>query len=116
MAARYPKARGRHVPGQKNELEEAWGNELESRRQRGEVAWFEFEPFKILLGPKTTYTPDYCVQLADGTMQLHECKGFWHEDAWAKFKIAVGKLPTFTWIIVTRPKKREPFVVEEYAA
>ena len=107
-------ARGKHVKGVMNELETAWSQELQKQKDAGEIEWFSFEPWAISLAPKTTLTPDFVVMTSDGLIKIQECKGHWEEDAWVKFKMGVAKLPVFQWEIITRPRKKEPFIVEPY--
>jgi hypothetical protein len=95
-------ALGRLKTGELNKTEELYQAHLERRRMIGEVVWYQFEPFKLVLAPKTTYAPDFLVQLASGHLEVHEVKGFWTDDARVKIKVAAEKFPIFKFIAVMK--------------
>lgn len=99
-------ALGRLKPGQKNKTEQRYGEHLEQRRIAGEVAWYKFEGVKLRLADNTFYTPDYAVMLADGQMEMHECKGHWTDDARVKIKVAADIYP-FRFIAVKAKAKKD---------
>ena len=72
----------------------------------GEVVWFRFEGVKLRLADNTFYTPDFAVMLADDTLEMHEAKGHWEDDARAKVKVAAEMYP-FRFIAVTRRPKKD---------
>lgn len=89
-----------------NNLERSYGSEILSvRMMAGEVASYYFDAFKLRIAEGTFYTPDYVVILADGTVEFHETKGHWEEDARVKIKVAASIYPEFKFIAVTRVKK-----------
>lgn len=108
-------ALGRLKTGQMNKTEEAYQQQLEVRKFAGEVAWYKFEGMKLRLADNTFYTPDFAVMLADNTMELHEVKGYWQDDARAKIKIAADLYP-FRFIAVKVRTKKEGggFSIEEF--
>lgn len=114
-AARRMQALGRLPVGQLNKTEEAYRQHLEARKFAGEVAWYRFEGIKLRLADKTFYTPDFAVMLADGSMELHEVKGYWQDDARAKTKIAADQYP-FRIIAVTAKAKKAGggWAIEEF--
>ncbi|WGR90646.1 DUF1064 domain-containing protein (plasmid) [Bradyrhizobium sp. ISRA432] len=57
------------------------------------IAWSKFEAVKLRLADNTFYTPDFAVMLLDGTMEMHEVKGFWEDDARVKIKVAASLYP-----------------------
>ncbi|MDF2792299.1 MAG: hypothetical protein K0S85_52 [Pseudomonas orientalis] len=95
-------ALGRLETGTLNKTEEAYRDHLEQRRIAGEVVWYQFEPFRLVLAPHTTYAPDFLVQLASGYLEVHEVKGFWTDDARVKIKVAADKFPIFKFIAVKK--------------
>ena len=99
-------ALGRLKTGQKNQTEESYGALLEQRRIAGEVRWYRFEGLKFRLADNTFYTPDYAVMLADGTLEAHEVKGFWEDDARVKIKVAAEMYP-LRFVAVRKKLKRE---------
>lgn len=98
-------ALGRLSQGVMNNTEKAYAAILEARKQAGEVLWYEFEGMKFRLAPKTFYTPDFNVMLADNTLEMHEVKGFWQDDARVKIKCAADKFP-FPFIAVKKRAKK----------
>lgn len=86
-------ALGRLKQGAMNKTEAAYARLLETRKSAGEVAWYKFEGLKFRLADNTFYTPDFAVMLSDGSMELHEVKGFWQDDAKVKIKIASDLYP-----------------------
>ena len=74
-------ALGRIKTGQMNKTEEAYFSELNTQKSSGLIARFKFEGVKLRTADNTFYTPDFAVMRADGTMELHEVKGFWTDDA-----------------------------------
>jgi hypothetical protein len=96
-------ALGRLKTGKMNRTESAYGAILEARKAAGEVAWYRFEGLKLRLADNTFYTPDFAVMLSDGTLEVHEVKGHWQEDAKVKIKVAASMYP-FRFIAVRREK------------
>ncbi|TAN00946.1 MAG: hypothetical protein EPN45_13510 [Rhizobiaceae bacterium] len=76
-----------------NKTEAAYAQHLELRRAVGEVQWYAYEGLKFRLADNTFYTPDFAVMLADGTLEAHEVKGFWEDDARVKIKVAASLFP-----------------------
>jgi hypothetical protein len=98
-------ALGRLKAGTMNKTEAAYAATLDQRRVAGEVAWYKFEGIKFRLAENTSYTPDFAVMLADGTLEMHEVKGFWTDDGRAKIKIAADLYPMRFIAIKAKPKK-----------
>ncbi|WP_314435903.1 DUF1064 domain-containing protein [Massilia timonae] len=98
-------ALGRLKTGTMNKTEAAYAATLDARRHAGEVAWFKFEGIKLRLADNTFYTPDFAVMLADGSLEMHEVKGYWQDDARAKIKIAADLYPLRFVAIMAKPKK-----------
>lgn len=98
-------ALGRLKVGVMNKTEAAYAQLLEQRKIAGEVAWYKFEGFKLRLADNTFYTPDFAVMLVDGSLEAHEVKGRWMDDARVKIKVAADLYP-FRFVAVTvRAKK-----------
>jgi hypothetical protein len=98
-------ALGRLKTGQMNKTEAEYGKLLELRKQAGEVLWYLFEGVKLRLADNTFYSPDFTVMLADGTMEIHEVKGHWEDDARVKIKVAAERFPFRFIAVKKRPKK-----------
>ena len=99
-------ALGRLKTGERNKTEAAYEQLLELRRRAGEVAWYKFEGIKLRLADSTFLTPDFAVMLADGTMEIHDTKGFMTEDANVKLKVAAEMYP-FRFFAVYRERQRD---------
>lgn len=108
-------ALGRLKTGQMNKTEEAYAAHLEVRKIADEVAWYKFEGFKLRLADNTFLTVDFAVMLADGTLEMHEVKGFWTDDARVKIKVAADLYP-FRFLAVRALPKKEGggWKVEEF--
>ena len=99
-------ALGRLKTGQKNKTEQAYELEvLKPAMQDGSISWYRFEGIKLRLADNTFYTPDFCVMRSDGTMEMHEVKGFWQDDARVKIKVAADMYP-LKFIAVKRQAKK----------
>lgn len=104
-------ALGRLPSESMNKTEQEYAQELGLRLRAGEILWFRFEGIKLRLADKTFYTPDFAVMLSNGTMELHEVKGVWRDDARVKIKVAAKAYP-FRFIAVT--KKGSGWRLEEF--
>lgn len=89
--------------GSMNKLEAKYAGVLELRKKAGEISAYWFEGLKLRLADRTFYTPDFVVQLADGSLELHETKGHWEEDARIKVKVAAAQYP-FRFVALTWSK------------
>lgn len=75
--------------GEMNATELAYAHLLDDERRAGLIINYHYERLKLLLAPKTTYTPDFLVIRPNGRCEIHEVKGeFIREDALVKFKFA----------------------------
>lgn len=90
----------RRIPGTMNKTEARYENEvLKPLLLSGEIIGYSFEDTTFKLADDLRYTPDFSVQLPDGTMEFHEVKAglksgkpLCEEDAKIKIKIAADKL------------------------
>lgn len=103
--------KARYKPGQQNATETAYSRLLQERKDQGEILDFWFEGIKLKLATKTFYSPDFLVLGSDGTLECHEVKGFWMDDARVKIKVAAEKFP-FRFV-AAQLKKRE-WTFEEF--
>jgi len=86
-------ALGRMPGGVMNKTEAAYNRFLETKLGLGEIRWFRFEPINIRIGAKCFYSVDFLVMTYDGTIEAHEVKGYWTDDALVKFKAAAATMP-----------------------
>jgi hypothetical protein len=98
-------ALGRLKAGQMNKTETAYADALKLRQYAGEIAWSRFEGVKLRLADNTFYSPDFAVMLSDGTLEMHEVKGFWTDDARVKIKVAADQYPFRFVAVKALPKK-----------
>lgn len=98
-------ALGRLKTGQMNRTETAYADVLERQKQSGEVLFYKFEGLKLRLADNTFLTPDFVVMLATGEIVFKEVKGFMHDDANVKLKVAADIYPFRIFVVRTRPKK-----------
>ena len=107
-----PKARGcrHHEPGKMNKREARYALELEARQRAGEILWWEYEPMKLKVAANPLGTtlqsswlcPDFLVMMADGTLEVHEVKGRWEEDAKEKWKVVMERYWFFKFVLIDR--------------
>lgn len=71
-----------------NKLEARYAAHLDLLKAAGEIIDYGYEPIKLRLADRTYYTPDFLVQCKDLTLEAHEVKGFWEDDARVKWKVA----------------------------
>lgn len=99
----YPRryAKGRQpTKGEMNKLERRYSEQLEAWRLTGEIQWWKYDAIKLRLADNTFYTPDFLVMKADSTLEVHETKGHWEDDARVKIKVAAEAYPLFRFVAV----------------
>lgn len=92
--------------GRLNKTEAAYELELRARKMAGEVRWYGFECVKLRLADGAWYTPDFAVEMTDGSLAFHECKGFQREAAMVRFKVAREQFPWATFVLVKAQSQR----------
>ena len=92
-----------HTPGKMNKWETLYAERLRVQMAAGEVRRFYFEAVKFRLAEGCWYCPDFLVELADGSWEVHEVKGYWRDDAKVKCKVMAEAFP-FPLIIVSKGK------------
>ena len=82
-----------HTPGKMNQTEEKWSWELEIEKRAGIIDDWLFEPIRLKLADRCTYTPDFMVAVYERGIAFHEIKGGGpiRDDAIVKFKMAREK-------------------------
>jgi hypothetical protein len=90
-----------------NKTEAEYAHVLRARQSAGQVLAFGYERLTFRLAFNLRYTPDYDLLMPDGTVQIHEIKGFWEEDARVKIKTAAQMFPHFRFVGVQKlPAKK----------
>lgn len=108
-------ALGRLPVGTLNKTEESYRQRLEILKASGDVLWYRFEGMKLRLADNTFYTPDFVVMNALGTVECHEVKGWWTDDARVKIKVAAEMYPfRFLAVKVLAKKYGGGWEVEEF--
>lgn len=103
-------ARGRTRGRKKgmNATEEAYALILKARLERGEIVWFAFEAITFGVAEQCRFTPDFVVQLPDGTIEFHEVKGWrFEDDALVKIKVAAEMFGMFTFRAFVKQSKKD---------
>ncbi len=99
-----------------NRTEERYAREfLEPRLLAREILWYRYECWKLVLGHKMSYTPDFIVVKGDGGIECHEVKSVWStdkvgfkDDARIKIKAAAESYPFLSFIVAAydAPRRR----------
>lgn len=81
--------------GEPSKVERDYGSRLESMRMAGELRAIQPQPEAIELGHRCSYTCDWQLVLADGSVEWHEVKGRkgsrpWFRDDGARVKVRVA--------------------------
>lgn len=97
-------ALGRMEQGKQNKTEAEYDAHLAADPS---VLWFAFEAVKFRLADNTYYTPDFLVMRADRTLEVHEVKGFWTDDARVKIKVAAELFPIFKFVALKKKAKKD---------
>lgn len=102
----------RKKPGEMNKTEAEYAEILATRQHLGEILWYTYEGLTFKLADDTRWTPDFCMMMADGTMEVHEVKGFWRDGAKMKIKVAARLFP-FRFLAVRKRSRKEGGGFEE---
>lgn len=93
----------RRQPGTMNKLEADYARHLDILRLAGEVISWHFEALGLRIGNRCFWYPDFMVEVADGSIQLHDTKGHVKDDALVKARACASKFP-FPVFHVTKKK------------
>jgi len=114
------KARTRTLPGQMNKTEQAYTLVLSDRADLKEIIGWRFEAVKLRLADNTFYTPDFWVQMSDGTIEIHEVKAckatgafLCEDDAKVKIKVAAELYHEFKFFLCGRLPKNAGWRIEQ---
>ncbi len=94
-------ALGRLPRNKMNNTEVDYASYLEQQRMAGEILWWRYEGIKLKLADNTFLTPDFFVMTKLRSLEVHETKGFWRDDARVKIKVAASIYP-FRFIAVKK--------------
>lgn len=110
-----PPTAGSGAPGQsrpvnpapspfRSKTEAAYAGYLHTLMLAGDIQRYAYEQIRLNLAPKTTLTPDFLVIMKDGSLELHEVKGWARDDAMAKLKISARLFPQWKFWLVKRKR------------
>lgn len=99
---RRPQSQKQHPSPFRSKLEAAYAGYLHTLMLAGDIKRYAYEPIRLNLAPKTTLTPDFLVELPNGSLEIHEVKGWAREDAMAKLKISARLYPQWKFVLVNR--------------
>ena len=89
-----------------NKTELAWARHLEA-----EGLHYSYGNIGLRLADNTIYWPDFIVFAPNGdgtmTVEIHEVKGYWKDDARVKWKVADDQNPEFRFVAVGRIGKQK---------
>lgn len=92
------RGRGRKPKGTMNKMEAAY---LAHLQDDPTIAYVGFETVTLKLAHDCRYTVDFVVVRTDGTIELHEVKGFMEDDALVKLKVCATVFWMFPLFLVT---------------
>lgn len=123
-ARRFPQAKGRqprnravgYEADRMNKLEEKYSAHLELQRQAGKIVFWRYEAVKFRLADRTWYNPDFYVMRPDGTIEIHETKGYWEDDARCKIKVTAAQFPEFWFVAIQWDSKAKDWKYERFRA
>jgi len=98
------RCRIRHESGRMNKTEAKYEDEV-LKADPYYTEW-KFESVKFRLADNTFYTPDFFVICFDGTVEIHEVKGWWEDDARVKIKVFAEMYPEFV-VVASRLEKKQ---------
>lgn len=87
-----------------NKTEAKYAELLEAQRRAGKILFWRYESVKFRLADRTWYTPDFYIMRPDGTIEIHETKGWMEEDANVKIKTTAEQFPEFMFVLVKLEK------------
>jgi hypothetical protein len=99
------RARPRGDGRTETKLEASYRAHLEVLKAAGRIHDYRARgPLNLRLADKTFFRPDFLVIATDGTLELHETKGHWEDDARVKIKVASEMYPWFLFRAIQKVK------------
>lgn len=84
--------------------ERDYAKHLQLRKRAGEILGWTYACPPFLIGFDCRYKPDFMVTLNNGTVEMHEVKGYFRDDAKVKLMVAASAFPLHPFILVTWDK------------
>ncbi len=88
----------------RSKLEQSYANYLHVLMLAGDIAFYKFEPLRLILGKDCTLQPDFLVMGTDGTLEFHEVKGYRRDDAMVKLRVAAKTFHWWKFVLVERKR------------
>lgn len=107
-------AQKRQVRAAMNKTEARYAAHLDLLLTTGKIRGWGFQRITLRLGDDCRYTPDFDVQVEDGTLEYHEVKGFWRDDAKVKIRVAADRYPWFSFRAIQWDQKDRRWVAEYF--
>ena len=95
-----------------NKTEARYAQHLDLLVAAGKVRGWGYQRIKLRLADDTQYIPDFDVQVEDGTLEFHEVKGHWEDDARVKIKVAANSYPWYGFRAIQWDKETRGWKVE----
>lgn len=86
-------ALGRLKSGVMNKMEKKYSQHLDALKYSGEILEWYWDKLNLRLADGCFYKPDFMVLKSDNSLEIHETKGFWTDDALVKIKVAADIFP-----------------------
>jgi len=96
-------------PKYRNRWEADYAQQLEALQRAGIIRRFWYEAITFKLGPDCRYTPDFTVQMADGTIAFHEVKGLRRAVGMVKIRVTSEQYPMWCFYLVERVRRGAPW-------
>lgn len=91
-----------------NRTETEFSEQIEARKQIGEVAWWAYEAVTLKLGHDCRYTPDFCIVNVQGWIEFVEVKGpFVRDDSMVKLRVAARTFPWARFKLAQKSSKKD---------
>lgn len=94
------------APTYDSKLEARYAQYLDVLKFCGDIRRYVYHPFTIWIATKRKYTPDFLIEMKDGSVAIVEVKGSMKmknaRDSITRLHVAASKLPMFTWKLVQR--------------
>ena len=91
-----------------NRTETEYAEQIEARKQTGEVGWYAYEFITLKLADDCRYTPDFCIVTVQGWIEFVEVKGpFVRDDSLVKLRVAARLVPWAKFRLAQKAAKKD---------
>ena len=89
-------------PGRMNKTEAAYALHLDALRHVGQLDSWMFEEFRLRIGDRSFYKPDFVIWMPNFAIEIHEIKGHEREAAIVRWKACAEKFHRFRFKMIKR--------------